>query len=70
MKLCFKSTLKSKDYIDINNIFLSSNNPRYTLLNNLEENLFDFFKNKQNYDLEMQEQTFLDLLRSEEILTT
>lgn len=65
MKLCFKSTLKSKDYIDINNIFLSSNNPRYTLLNNLEENLFDFFKNKQNYDLEMQEQTFLDLLRSE-----
>lgn len=67
MKLIFKSNLNLnlKDNLNIDNIFLSSNNPRYTLLNNLEENLFDFFKNNQSYDFKMQEHTFLELLRSE-----
>ena len=57
MKLIFKSNLNLnlKDNLNIDNIFLSSNNPRYTLLNNLEENLFDFFKNNQSYDFKMQE---------------
>lgn len=49
--------------ISIDDILLSSNNPRFTLINSIDDNLIDFFKNEK--DFENQNLIFNKLLSSE-----
>ncbi|MDE5767104.1 MAG: hypothetical protein K2H56_01000, partial [Malacoplasma sp.] len=64
MKVIFiKENQKAENNIKLNNVFLSKNNPRFTLINSFQDNLLDFIKNKEYKN--SQQKVFEKILFSE-----